>query len=159
MLPQRLLLALLWSCHLTTPLVAIAGFWRGALPRQNGSALVARQLSVDDAPRHNAVISELKPRAQDAITFVDDKPARSWTTKPPNEVTSNAPPSTSLDVSRCVWAIVSCCSPGSDTVNHPCFEVLGCPGPFWDSNPCTDKMANAALKAAGDYYSSALQQN
>jgi hypothetical protein len=60
---------------------------------------------------------------------------------------------TVADPSRCVWAIISCCSPGSSNVRNPCFELLGCSGPFWDTNPCNEGMANAALKVVGEFYS------
>ncbi|XP_023727433.2 uncharacterized protein LOC111875421 isoform X2 [Cryptotermes secundus] len=57
------------------------------------------------------------------------------------------------DPSRCVWAIISCCSPGSSNVRNPCFELLGCPGPFWDTNPCNERITGAALKVVGEFYS------
>jgi hypothetical protein len=60
---------------------------------------------------------------------------------------------TVADPSRCVWAIISCCSPGSSNVRNPCFELLGCPGPFWDTNPCNERITGAALKVVGEFYS------
>jgi hypothetical protein len=60
---------------------------------------------------------------------------------------------TVADPSRCVWAIISCCSPGSSIVRNPCFELLGCPGPFWDTNPCNEGITGAALKVVGEFYS------
>jgi hypothetical protein len=60
---------------------------------------------------------------------------------------------TAADPSRCVWAIISCCSPGSSNVRNPCFELLGCPGPFWDTKPCNEKITGAALKVVGEFYS------
>ncbi|PSN34088.1 hypothetical protein C0J52_26574 [Blattella germanica] len=62
-----------------------------------------------------------------------------------------------LQPTKCVWAIISCCSPGSNRVRYPCFELLGCPGPFWDSNPCQEGIASAAVRVAGDFYDSVKQ--
>ncbi|EDW51638.1 uncharacterized protein LOC6620082 isoform X1 [Drosophila sechellia] len=42
-------------------------------------------------------------------------------------------------VSRCVWAIVNCCTGESKKVRYNCFEEFGCHGAFWDINPCADE--------------------
>ncbi|XP_075217492.1 hadley [Lycorma delicatula] len=55
--------------------------------------------------------------------------------------------------SRCVWAIVACCSPGSRDIRYSCFELLGCPGAFWDVNPCDEKVVMAAANSALNFYS------
>jgi hypothetical protein len=65
---------------------------------------------------------------------------------------------TAADPSRCVWAIISCCSPGSSNVRNPCFELLGCPGPFWDTKPCNEKITGAALKVVGEFYSNGKRE-
>lgn len=66
------------------------------------------------------------------------------------------PPRTTLSPSsgpsRCVWAIVSCCSATSGEVSYNCFEQLGCTGPFWDSSPCDGDFARAAIASAMRYY-------
>ncbi|EEZ98098.1 DNA-directed RNA polymerase II subunit RPB1 [Tribolium castaneum] len=53
--------------------------------------------------------------------------------------------------SRCVWAIISCCSSTSE-VSYDCFEQRGCPGAFWDKSPCDNEFAQAAIEAALNYY-------
>lgn len=55
-------------------------------------------------------------------------------------------------VSRCVWAIVSCCSVGSVDISYNCFEQLGCIGAFWGPSPCESEFARAAIAAALNYY-------
>lgn len=57
--------------------------------------------------------------------------------------------------SRCIWAVISCCSPVSTNVRYACFEQLGCPGSFWDQNPCSREITAAALNVAQRFY----QQN
>ncbi|XP_039275851.1 uncharacterized protein LOC111060552 isoform X2 [Nilaparvata lugens] len=54
---------------------------------------------------------------------------------------------------RCTWAIVACCSPGSRDIRYSCFELLGCPGAFWDVNPCDEKVVMAAANSALNFYS------
>ncbi|KAF2900686.1 hypothetical protein ILUMI_05500 [Ignelater luminosus] len=54
--------------------------------------------------------------------------------------------------SRCVWAIVSCCSTSSQEVSYNCFEQLGCGGPFWGSQPCESEFARAAIANVINYY-------
>ncbi|XP_014277271.1 SR-related and CTD-associated factor 4 [Halyomorpha halys] len=56
--------------------------------------------------------------------------------------------------SRCVWAIVACCSPDSNAIRYSCFELLGCPGAFWGVNPCESKVVTAAANTALNYYMS-----
>lgn len=60
---------------------------------------------------------------------------------------------TSSEPSRCVWSIIACCSPGSRNIRYACFELLGCPGAFWDVNPCDDKVVMAAATVALNFYS------
>jgi hypothetical protein len=74
------------------------------------------------------------------------------------DCTTSKPHPTVEDPSRCVWAIVSCCSPGSNKIRHPCFELLGCPGPFWDTNPCNKGMTAAAVKVVHQFYTSGKRQ-
>ncbi|KAG8223189.1 hypothetical protein J437_LFUL000355, partial [Ladona fulva] len=46
--------------------------------------------------------------------------------------------------SKCVWAILGCCNPGSERVNIACFEEKGCHGNFFDRSPCRrESAANA----------------
>jgi len=54
--------------------------------------------------------------------------------------------------SKCVWSIVACCAPGSKNIKYTCFELLGCPGAFWDKNPCEAKVVQAAANTALKYY-------
>ncbi|XP_044757109.1 uncharacterized protein LOC123315476 isoform X2 [Coccinella septempunctata] len=54
--------------------------------------------------------------------------------------------------SKCVWAIVSCCSTSSKDISYECFDQLGCGGPFWDVNPCDTEYAKAAIETALNYY-------
>lgn len=60
----------------------------------------------------------------------------------------------SNEPSRCVWAIVACCSPGSKNIRYACFELLGCPGAFWDLNPCEERVVMAAANTALQFYMS-----
>jgi hypothetical protein len=114
---------------------------------------------------------ELSVRGGDSITFVEATdvqksdphielfsegssfPAGKRANDVPDGTTSKPHP-TVEDPSRCVWAIVSCCSPGSNKVRHACFELLGCPGPFWDTNPCNKGMTASAVKVVYRFYSS-----
>lgn len=57
--------------------------------------------------------------------------------------------------SQCVWAIVNCCASNSLAVRYECFERLGCNGAFWDLNPCSDFVLNAALDESDTYFSRA----
>ncbi|XP_046671446.1 uncharacterized protein LOC124361440 [Homalodisca vitripennis] len=54
--------------------------------------------------------------------------------------------------SKCTWAIVACCSPGNRNVRYNCFELLGCPGFFFDNSPCDPEIVMAAANAALEYY-------
>ena len=54
--------------------------------------------------------------------------------------------------SSCVWAIVTCCQPQTAAVRYSCFELLGCPGAFWDGSPCEQAVADAALLHASKFY-------
>ncbi|KAK9507015.1 hypothetical protein O3M35_008848 [Rhynocoris fuscipes] len=56
--------------------------------------------------------------------------------------------------SKCVWAIVACCSPGSLNIRYTCFELLGCQGAFWDVNPCESRITMAAANTALKFYMS-----
>uniref|UniRef100_A0A1B6LWX8 Chitin-binding type-2 domain-containing protein n=1 Tax=Graphocephala atropunctata TaxID=36148 RepID=A0A1B6LWX8_9HEMI len=56
---------------------------------------------------------------------------------------------------KCTWAIVACCSPGSNAIRYNCFELLGCPGFFFDNSPCDPKIVMAAANAALEYYRTA----
>lgn len=55
-------------------------------------------------------------------------------------------------VSRCVWAIVTCCSPDSRAVRYGCFEQSGCHGAFWGTSPCDRHIARSAIDAALQFY-------
>lgn len=66
-----------------------------------------------------------------------------------NQVINNSRP---REPSRCVWAVISCCSPLSNNVRYSCFEQLGCNGSFWDGNPCSREYTTAALNAAQKFY-------
>ncbi|BES87290.1 Hypothetical protein NTJ_00095 [Nesidiocoris tenuis] len=54
--------------------------------------------------------------------------------------------------SPCVWAIVSCCSPGNRNIRYACFELLGCQGAFWDLSPCEPRVVQAAANTALMFY-------
>jgi hypothetical protein len=113
---------------------------------------------------------ELTHRGGDSVTSVKDRdvqqggsdikhvsgggsvPLGSRTNDVPAGSTNTLFP-TVADPSRCVWAIISCCSPGSSNIRNPCFELLGCPGPFWDTNPCNESITGTALKVVGEFYS------
>ncbi|XP_031338550.1 uncharacterized protein LOC116167346 [Photinus pyralis] len=82
------------------------------------------------------------------------KPTDSKTTNNAITVVENQPPAPSIgsQPSRCVWAIISCCSASSNTVSYDCFEQLGCNGPFWDNSPCDGGFARPAISTAMNYY-------
>ncbi|XP_073978054.1 hadley isoform X2 [Rhodnius prolixus] len=61
---------------------------------------------------------------------------------------------TTPEPSRCVWAIVACCAPGSTSIRYTCFELLGCQGAFWDVNPCDNRVVMAAANTALRFYMS-----
>lgn len=74
-----------------------------------------------------------------------------------NEKPSSSPPVNNnnnnvREPSRCVWAIISCCTGSSQDVSYSCFEQLGCSGAFWDSSPCNSEFARAAINAAANYF-------
>jgi hypothetical protein len=118
----------------------------------------------------NRMAEDLTLRGGDSIIFIEDRnvqqskpdsklmsgggnvPVGGSANEVPDDSTSR-PVATVADPTRCVWAIISCCSPGSNRIRHPCFELLGCPGPFWDTNPCNERMTGAAIKVAGEFYS------
>lgn len=75
------------------------------------------------------------------------QPARRPTPPPPPPPTQD--PETP---SRCIWAIVSCCSRNDLAVRYACFEQLGCHGAFWDRNPCADKVQDAALEETSRFF-------
>lgn len=66
--------------------------------------------------------------------------------------TTTVPPPPARGLSRCVWAIVSCCAASSADVSYTCFEQLGCTGAFWDKSPCDSEFARAAIDSAMRYY-------
>lgn len=70
-----------------------------------------------------------------------------------NDIATDAPP-LPQGPSKCVWAIVSCCSTASRDVSYECFDQLGCGGPFWDVNPCDTEYAKAAIQTALEFYNS-----
>lgn len=59
---------------------------------------------------------------------------------------------TSRQLSRCVWAIVNCCSRNTDAVRYSCFEAVGCHGAFWDLNPCSEELLDAAIDESESYF-------
>uniref|UniRef100_A0A0A9Y5X9 Uncharacterized protein n=1 Tax=Lygus hesperus TaxID=30085 RepID=A0A0A9Y5X9_LYGHE len=63
------------------------------------------------------------------------------------------------DPSPCVWAIVSCCSPGNANIRYSCFELLGCQGAFWDLSPCEPRVVQAAANTALMFYMAASPPN
>lgn len=69
---------------------------------------------------------------------------------PPLPRTTEAP--STLQPTRCVWAIISCCTANSGQVRYECFEQLGCSGAFWDTSPCESDIARAAIDTAMKYY-------
>jgi uncharacterized protein affecting Mg2+/Co2+ transport len=118
---------------------------------------------------------EFSVRGGDSVTFVEDTDVQKSDPyiklvaggssfpvgKRANDVpdcTSSKPHRTVEDPSHCVWAIISCCSPGSNEVRHRCFELLGCPGPFWDTNPCNKGMTASAVKVVDQFYSSGKRE-
>ncbi|KAL1139860.1 hypothetical protein AAG570_006837 [Ranatra chinensis] len=66
--------------------------------------------------------------------------------------TEGPAPPTPEEPSKCVWSIVACCAPGSRNIRYSCFELLGCPGAFWDTNPCDEKVVAAAANTALRFY-------
>lgn len=62
-------------------------------------------------------------------------------------------PSHNSNPSRCVWAIISCCSMTS-AISYECFEQLGCEGAFWGPSPCESDFAQAAVVNIMNYYQS-----
>ncbi|XP_037716269.1 uncharacterized protein LOC119551140 isoform X2 [Drosophila subpulchrella] len=63
--------------------------------------------------------------------------------RPPQAVPPQAVPPQSASnepkVSKCVWAIVNCCTGDSKKIRYNCFETFGCHGAFWGINPCADE--------------------
>jgi hypothetical protein len=53
---------------------------------------------------------------------------------------------------RCVWGIVNCCRRGNPALRYNCFEMLGCGGAFWDYNPCSDNIFDAAVQETNRYF-------
>jgi hypothetical protein len=74
------------------------------------------------------------------------------------DFTNSMPQPTVEEPSHGVWAIISCCSPRSDEVRHPCFELLGCPGPFWDTNPCNIGITASAVQVVDQFYSNGKRE-
>lgn len=120
-------------------------------------------------------VKEPSVRGGDSVTFVEDTDVQESypyvklgagrssfrAGERANEVsdcTTSKPHPIVEDPSHCVWAIISCCSPGSNAVRHPCFELLGCPGPFWDTNPCNKGMTASAVKVVHQFYSSGKRE-
>ncbi|KAF6208226.1 hypothetical protein GE061_016678 [Apolygus lucorum] len=66
---------------------------------------------------------------------------------------------TTKNPSPCVWAIVSCCSPGNANIRYSCFELLGCQGAFWDLSPCEPRVVQAAANTALMFYMAASPPN
>lgn len=166
--------------HVMTREKAIVGF-QGQVTKRDKSVIDNQGQDLeDDSVKQtqqkyvlypNRWTEELTLRGGDSITFVEDRKiqqserdsklisgrgnvcAGNRANEVPYDSTSS-PPATVRDPSRCVWAIISCCSPTSNRVRYPCFELLGCSGPFWDTNPCSEGMTGAAIKVAGEFYSS-----
>lgn len=53
--------------------------------------------------------------------------------------------------SRCVWAIISCCSPEMLEQRSQCFTALGCQSLAGD-NPCSPDVVNNAIQQASSFY-------
>lgn len=89
-------------------------------------------------------------------TSTTPSPRQTYTTESTNRQPSGSEDQSANAIpngpSRCVWAIVSCCTPRSTQVRHACFETLGCQGPFWDTNPCDGQITQYAAKAALEFY-------
>lgn len=118
---------------------------------------------------------EISVQGGDSVTFVEDTdvqksdpciklvaggsgfPAGKSANDVPDGTTSKPHPKIE-DPSHCVWAIISCCSPRSNEVRHPCFELLGCPGPFWDTNPCKIGITASAVQVVDQFYSSGKRE-
>uniref|UniRef100_A0A8D8TVA2 Uncharacterized protein n=1 Tax=Cacopsylla melanoneura TaxID=428564 RepID=A0A8D8TVA2_9HEMI len=63
----------------------------------------------------------------------------------PGSNDTNTPPN------RCVWAIVSCCSPGMIDQRSQCFQVLGCQGDLSDT-PCAPDVVMNAVQQVNAFY-------
>jgi hypothetical protein len=118
---------------------------------------------------------KISVRGDDSVTFVEDKdiqksdpnikrftgrssfPSGERVNDVPDFTTSKPQPKVE-DPSHCVWAIISCCSPRSDEGRHPCFELLGCPGPFWDTNPCKIGITASAVQVVDQFYSTGKRE-
>lgn len=53
--------------------------------------------------------------------------------------------------SRCVWGIINCCTRNNLAIRYQCFEQIGCSGAFWDFNPCSDNILDAAFEESNRY--------
>ncbi|GAB0087309.1 hypothetical protein DMENIID0001_016030 [Sergentomyia squamirostris] len=80
----------------------------------------------------------------------NQQPERRPTPPPPPSPSTRAPQADGP--SRCVWAIVNCCSPRNPAVRYACFERVGCNGVFWDLNPCSDVVVQAAIDETNRYF-------
>ncbi|KAJ3667185.1 hypothetical protein Zmor_002585 [Zophobas morio] len=96
---------------------------------------------------HNPTDPEGFPAANEGVTMPPPTPPRPTRPTAPTRPTQPAPP----EPSRCVWAIISCCSSSND-ISYDCFDQRGCPGAFWDTNPCDSEFSRAAIAAALNYY-------
>ncbi|KRK02978.1 uncharacterized protein Dyak_GE25698, isoform C [Drosophila yakuba] len=122
----------------------------------NGSSTTTRSpFQVNDSDFVTS--SPLAPSVQEAPevpSFPSWRPANSLPRPPPTRTpvvglptlrpnSRPVPPSVGAEgepkVSKCVWAIVNCCTGESKKVRYNCFEEFGCHGAFWDINPCADE--------------------
>lgn len=95
-------------------------------------------------------------RPQSEINKATQPPSRP-SQRPPSHTTTVRPTATLQPLtgpSNCEWAIVTCCSTSDPAlVSQQCFDLRGCPGPFWDSSPCESSFARNAIKQVRKYYS------
>lgn len=90
-----------------------------------------------------------RPSTRPVVT----NPTRAPTRRPQAPTTTAAPEVFQDDSgpSRCVWAIVNCCTPQNRQVRYSCFERFGCGGAFWDINPCNEDVFDSAIDAADKF--------
>lgn len=63
----------------------------------------------------------------------------------------NQSPIQTLQLGKCVRAVLNCCSRSNNVIRYACFEQRGCHGAFWDLNPCNNDVIDAALGQANRF--------
>ncbi|XP_023171363.1 uncharacterized protein LOC111599808 isoform X1 [Drosophila hydei] len=115
-----------WRAEEEPELPPVWGSSQGRRPNNGPARIPTTQAPAWSQTTSRPVVQRTTPRRQSGVTSAPTK-------------------QTTPKLSKCVWAIVNCCSQGSTKIRYSCFEEFGCHGAFWGVNPCAEEIRTSAI--------------